>query len=97
VHVPDTQLLCHHLRARCGRGQPARHNRVTSLRRRGDRVELRGTNFTDILDVPCLGIPFANVDEANHAPNENRAILRGASGWLRPAPGECPRRGAQNL
>jgi acetylornithine deacetylase/succinyl-diaminopimelate desuccinylase-like protein len=27
--------------------------------------------FTDVLDVPCYGVPLANVDEANHAPNEN--------------------------
>jgi acetylornithine deacetylase/succinyl-diaminopimelate desuccinylase-like protein len=27
--------------------------------------------FTDVLDRPCYGVPLANVDEANHAPNEN--------------------------
>ena len=27
--------------------------------------------LTDVLGVPCYGIPFANVDEANHAPDEN--------------------------
>jgi acetylornithine deacetylase/succinyl-diaminopimelate desuccinylase-like protein len=27
--------------------------------------------FTDELARPCYGVPFANVDEANHAPNEN--------------------------
>ncbi|SDH48532.1 Acetylornithine deacetylase/Succinyl-diaminopimelate desuccinylase [Lentzea fradiae] len=27
--------------------------------------------FTDVLGVPCYGVPFANVDERNHAPNEN--------------------------
>ncbi len=27
--------------------------------------------FTDGLGVPCYGLPLANVDERNHAPNEN--------------------------
>lgn len=27
--------------------------------------------LTDELGVPCYGVPFANVDEANHAPDEN--------------------------
>lgn len=27
--------------------------------------------FTDILEIPALMIPYANVDEGNHAPNEN--------------------------
>ncbi|ONI79755.1 hypothetical protein ALI144C_23690 [Actinosynnema sp. ALI-1.44] len=27
--------------------------------------------LTDVLGVPCYGVPFANVDEANHAPDEN--------------------------
>ncbi len=27
--------------------------------------------FTDILGLPCFGVPLANADEANHAPNEN--------------------------
>jgi acetylornithine deacetylase/succinyl-diaminopimelate desuccinylase-like protein len=32
--------------------------------------------FTDILGAPCLGIPYANRDEANHAPNENLEVRR---------------------
>lgn len=27
--------------------------------------------FTELLGLPCFGVPLANVDEANHAPNEN--------------------------
>ena len=27
--------------------------------------------FTEDLGLPCYGVPLANVDEANHAPNEN--------------------------
>ena len=43
VHVADAQFLGHRLRAGHGRGQAGRHQRVTSLGRRGgDRVELRG-------------------------------------------------------
>lgn len=34
--------------------------------------------FTDAWDVPCYGVPLANVDEANHAPNENLDL-----GWFR--------------
>ncbi|MFI9812933.1 M20/M25/M40 family metallo-hydrolase [Saccharothrix variisporea] len=30
--------------------------------------------FTDELDVPCYGVPLANVDECNHAPNENLVL-----------------------
>jgi acetylornithine deacetylase/succinyl-diaminopimelate desuccinylase-like protein len=30
--------------------------------------------FTDILGVPAFIVPYANADEANHAPNENLAI-----------------------
>ncbi|CAL9546447.1 Succinyl-diaminopimelate desuccinylase [Actinosynnema sp. ALI-1.44] len=30
--------------------------------------------FTDELGVPCYGVPLANVDERNHAPNENLAL-----------------------
>ncbi|CCH30041.1 M20/M25/M40 family metallo-hydrolase [Actinosynnema sp. NPDC047251] len=30
--------------------------------------------FTDELDVPCYGVPLANVDEHNHAPNENLVL-----------------------
>lgn len=39
--------------------------------------------FSDALGVPCYGIPFANADERNHAPNENMEVdrfLRGISG-----------------
>ncbi len=38
--------------------------------------------FGDALGVPCYGIPFANADERNHAPNENLEVdrfLRGIS------------------
>ncbi len=30
--------------------------------------------FTDILKIPSLTVPYANVDEDNHAPNENMGI-----------------------
>ena len=39
--------------------------------------------FGKTLGVPCYGIPFANADERNHAPNENMEVdrfLRGISG-----------------
>ncbi|WP_086824961.1 M20/M25/M40 family metallo-hydrolase [Allokutzneria sp. NRRL B-24872] len=36
--------------------------------------------FTDVLDVPCYGVPFANADERNHAPNENMEIDRFLNG-----------------
>ena len=36
--------------------------------------------FTRVLGVPSLGIPFANVDEANHAPDENLEIWRFLTG-----------------
>lgn len=32
--------------------------------------------FTKILGVPAFGIPYANPDEANHAPNENLELWR---------------------
>jgi acetylornithine deacetylase/succinyl-diaminopimelate desuccinylase-like protein len=32
--------------------------------------------FTDVLGLPCYGVPLANVDEANHAPNENFELWR---------------------
>lgn len=44
--------------------------------------------FSDVLDIPCYGIPFANVDERNHAPNENMEVdrflrgIRGAAGVM---------------
>lgn len=39
--------------------------------------------FTDVLDIPCYGLPLANADERNHAPNENMEVerfLRGICG-----------------
>jgi acetylornithine deacetylase/succinyl-diaminopimelate desuccinylase-like protein len=39
--------------------------------------------FSDTLGIPCYGIPLANADERNHAPNENMEVdrfLRGISG-----------------
>jgi acetylornithine deacetylase/succinyl-diaminopimelate desuccinylase-like protein len=36
--------------------------------------------FTGQLGLPCYGIPFANADEANHAPNENLELNRFYSG-----------------
>lgn len=36
--------------------------------------------FTDILKIPTFGIPYANPDENNHAPNENLEISRFISG-----------------
>jgi acetylornithine deacetylase/succinyl-diaminopimelate desuccinylase-like protein len=44
--------------------------------------------FGDALGIPCYGIPFANPDERNHAPNENMEVerflrgIRGAAGVL---------------
>lgn len=32
--------------------------------------------FTGVLGLPCYGVPLANVDEANHAPNENMEVWR---------------------
>jgi acetylornithine deacetylase/succinyl-diaminopimelate desuccinylase-like protein len=32
--------------------------------------------FTKILDIPAFVVPYANPDEANHAPNENLEIER---------------------
>jgi acetylornithine deacetylase/succinyl-diaminopimelate desuccinylase-like protein len=32
--------------------------------------------FTDVLDIPCYGVPLANADECNHAPNENMEVDR---------------------
>lgn len=32
--------------------------------------------FTKILGVPAFGVPYANADEANHAPNENMEVER---------------------
>lgn len=36
--------------------------------------------WTDVLGVPTLGIPLANVDEANHGPNENLEVDRYLTG-----------------
>lgn len=36
--------------------------------------------FTDILGIPTFGVPYANHDENNHAPNENLDISRFVSG-----------------
>jgi acetylornithine deacetylase/succinyl-diaminopimelate desuccinylase-like protein len=39
--------------------------------------------FGDALGIPCYGLPLANADERNHAPNENMEVdrfLRGISG-----------------
>jgi acetylornithine deacetylase/succinyl-diaminopimelate desuccinylase-like protein len=36
--------------------------------------------FTGLLGLPCYGVPLANVDEANHAPNENLELRRFYSG-----------------
>jgi acetylornithine deacetylase/succinyl-diaminopimelate desuccinylase-like protein len=44
--------------------------------------------FAGPLDIPCYGMPLANADEHNHAPNENMEIdrflrgIRGAAGIL---------------
>jgi hypothetical protein len=32
--------------------------------------------FTDILGLPTFGVPFANADQTNHAPNEDLEIER---------------------
>ena len=32
--------------------------------------------FTQILGIPAFGVPYANADEANHAPNENLEVER---------------------
>jgi acetylornithine deacetylase/succinyl-diaminopimelate desuccinylase-like protein len=32
--------------------------------------------FTRLLDLPTFGVPFANVDQTNHAPNENLEVER---------------------
>jgi acetylornithine deacetylase/succinyl-diaminopimelate desuccinylase-like protein len=39
--------------------------------------------FSQALDIPCYGVPLANADERNHAPNENMEVgrfLRGITG-----------------
>ena len=45
VHVADAQFLGHRPRAGRGRKQAGRHERVTSLGRRSDRVEVRGDHL----------------------------------------------------
>ncbi|HEX8006801.1 MAG TPA: hypothetical protein VF482_10280, partial [Trebonia sp.] len=40
----------------------------------------RDNTATEQLGLPCYGVPFANVDEANHAPNENLELNRFYSG-----------------
>ncbi len=32
--------------------------------------------FTKTLGIPAFGVPYANADEANHAPNENMEVAR---------------------
>jgi acetylornithine deacetylase/succinyl-diaminopimelate desuccinylase-like protein len=32
--------------------------------------------FTKLLGLPAFGVPYANADEANHAPNENLEVER---------------------
>ncbi len=32
--------------------------------------------FTKILGIPAFGVPYANPDESNHAPNENMEVAR---------------------
>jgi acetylornithine deacetylase/succinyl-diaminopimelate desuccinylase-like protein len=32
--------------------------------------------FTKTLDIPAFGVPYANADESNHAPNENMEVER---------------------
>jgi acetylornithine deacetylase/succinyl-diaminopimelate desuccinylase-like protein len=34
------------------------------------------TVFTGLLGLPTFGVPFANIDQANHAPNENFEVER---------------------
>lgn len=36
--------------------------------------------FTRTLKIPAFGVPYANADEANHAPNENMEVARFISG-----------------
>lgn len=36
--------------------------------------------FTKLLDIPAFVVPYANPDEANHAPNENLEVARFISG-----------------
>lgn len=46
------------------------------------------SEFAGALGVPCYGVPLANADERNHAPNENMEVdrflrgIRGAAGVL---------------
>jgi len=36
--------------------------------------------FTKILGIPAFTVPYANADEANHAPNENLELWRFIAG-----------------
>jgi acetylornithine deacetylase/succinyl-diaminopimelate desuccinylase-like protein len=36
--------------------------------------------FTRVLNLPAFGVPYANADESNHAPNENLELDRFISG-----------------
>jgi acetylornithine deacetylase/succinyl-diaminopimelate desuccinylase-like protein len=36
--------------------------------------------FTKLLGIPAFNVPYANADEANHAPNENLEVERFFSG-----------------
>jgi acetylornithine deacetylase/succinyl-diaminopimelate desuccinylase-like protein len=41
--------------------------------------------FQDVLKVPSLLVPYANLDQANHAPNENLRIdyfIRGLKSFI---------------
>jgi acetylornithine deacetylase/succinyl-diaminopimelate desuccinylase-like protein len=36
--------------------------------------------FTKVLQMPAFGVPYANADESNHAPNENMELDRFING-----------------
>ncbi len=40
----------------------------------GRVVRLPDYVFTKLLGLPAFGTPYANADEANHAPNENLSL-----------------------
>ncbi len=42
----------------------------------GQRLASPDYVFTNILGVPAFVVPYANADEANHAPNENMEVER---------------------
>jgi acetylornithine deacetylase/succinyl-diaminopimelate desuccinylase-like protein len=65
-----------------GTGFPAATEYGADLVRRCGR-SLPIAEFGDALGIPCYGLPLANADERNHAPNENMEVdrfLRGISG-----------------